>query len=97
MLVLTLLNLTNMPKTIQYKQDFPKVEHYAVIVFDTMYIADDGYGDSSTIPTTTYKSFESKDEWEAWVKGAAVSNTKFLPIFVKPAQITITTTVTLDY
>lgn len=57
------------------KNKFPKDQHYAVLVFDTVYIPGDersrtnpGHGyPASTESVVKYISFKSKDELQEWV------------------------------
>lgn len=53
-------------KYVRKPSEIPKEKHWAAIVFDTVYIHDNGYGKSDSSPTINYIVFDSFTEAEKW-------------------------------
>ena len=84
-------------KYIANKTEFPTTAHFAVLIFDTIYMPGDersrtnpghGYGESYE-HTIKYIRFDTRDELESWVDSAEKSRvkTEYKVIEVKPLVV----------
>lgn len=85
------MNYHNAPK------DFPQEEHYAALIFDSVYVPGDersrtnpghGYG-SSNEPVVKYIQFKDKPEMIKWI-GEQKERTNFRVILCNPLTISRT-------
>lgn len=85
-------------KYVSKAEDVPAGEHYAILLFSTVYVPDvyDSSGPSVAESRVEYVAYFDRGDWEAEVKRKtqnASSSEGFRAIHVKPAAVTITVSV----
>ena len=75
-------------------EQFPKEKHYAIILFETMYIPEQGEDYPSYYESVTrYYSYDNYAEWVLAVRTKELSGDKFVAFQTTPAIITKTVSV----
>jgi hypothetical protein len=88
--------------TVKTKSEMPTEPHYAIIGYESFYIPGDersrtnpGHGyPASTEYVVTYKVFENREVWEAYISLNKSSN--ITPVYTIPAKIKVETKVLVD-
>lgn len=78
----------------QYPHEVAKVpaeEHFAILVNESHYCSDDGYGGSSHSPYLSYLVFQNIEQVQGWIRQNNESSSRkaFRVLQVKPCNVTL--------